>query len=161
MTTSSGFYSPGDVVDWEFLSNNGLAQSFFNSINIDTFSGPEWVDLFQINKPIFRELVREFYASFEFDASPCWSGKRDEWTNKTTNEGGSILGWNNKTKGPIRCMITPSTTSRTWRPTKNLKPHLQIDPFPGFEADYPPYVYHGHKPPGYTYRPDPSQDGFS
>ncbi|GKB11352.1 hypothetical protein Tco_0845275, partial [Tanacetum coccineum] len=43
----------------------------------------------------------------------------------------------------------------------NLEPHLQIDPFPGFEADYPPYGYHGHMPPGYTYRPDPSQDGSS
>ncbi|GKC05383.1 hypothetical protein Tco_0996993, partial [Tanacetum coccineum] len=29
----------------------------------------------------------------------------------------------------------------------NLEPHLQIDPFPGFEADYPPYGYHGHMPP--------------
>ncbi|GJT44552.1 hypothetical protein Tco_0953267 [Tanacetum coccineum] len=43
----------------------------------------------------------------------------------------------------------------------NLEPHLQIDPFPGFEADYPPYGYHGHMPPGYTYRPDPSHDGSS
>ncbi|GKB76275.1 hypothetical protein Tco_0943170, partial [Tanacetum coccineum] len=31
----------------------------------------------------------------------------------------------------------------------NLEPHLQIDPFPGFEADYPPYSYQGHMPPGY------------
>ncbi|GJY54827.1 hypothetical protein Tco_0446491 [Tanacetum coccineum] len=31
---------PRDVVDWEFLSNKGLAQSFFNSINTDTFSEP-------------------------------------------------------------------------------------------------------------------------
>ncbi|GJT65698.1 hypothetical protein Tco_1017178 [Tanacetum coccineum] len=62
---------PGDVVDWEFLSNKGLAQPFFNFINTDTFSGPQWVNLFQINEPIFRELVREFFASFEFDASPC------------------------------------------------------------------------------------------
>ncbi|GKB47986.1 hypothetical protein Tco_0898739 [Tanacetum coccineum] len=65
---------PGDVVDWEFLSNKGLAQSFFNSINIDTFSGPQWVNLFQINEPIFRELVHELFASFEFDASPCRVG---------------------------------------------------------------------------------------
>ncbi|GKD82736.1 hypothetical protein Tco_1349575 [Tanacetum coccineum] len=53
---------PGDVVDWEFLSN---------SINTDAFFGPQWVNLFQINEPIFRELAREFLASFEFDASPC------------------------------------------------------------------------------------------
>ncbi|GKA65193.1 hypothetical protein Tco_0764900, partial [Tanacetum coccineum] len=30
----------GDVVDWEFLSNKGLAQSFFDSINTDPFSEP-------------------------------------------------------------------------------------------------------------------------
>ncbi|GJS38841.1 hypothetical protein Tco_0563884 [Tanacetum coccineum] len=61
----------GDVVDWDFLLNKGLAQSFFDSINIDPFSKPQWVNLFQINEPIFRELVREFFASFEFDPSPC------------------------------------------------------------------------------------------
>ncbi|GJV04084.1 hypothetical protein Tco_1337653 [Tanacetum coccineum] len=61
----------GDVVDWEFLSNKGLAQSFFDSVTTDTFSGPQWVNLFQINEPIFCELVREFFASFEFDATPC------------------------------------------------------------------------------------------
>nr|GFA97489.1 hypothetical protein [Tanacetum cinerariifolium] len=32
----------GDVVDWELLYNKGLAQSFFNSINTDAFSGPQW-----------------------------------------------------------------------------------------------------------------------
>nr|GEY79774.1 hypothetical protein [Tanacetum cinerariifolium] len=31
----------------------------------------------------------------------------------------------------------------------NLEPHLQIDPFPGREVDYPPYGYRGHMPPGY------------
>ncbi|GKB63976.1 hypothetical protein Tco_0920162 [Tanacetum coccineum] len=62
---------PEDVVDWEFLSNKGLAQSFFNSINTDTFFGPQWVNLFQINEPIFCDLVHELFASFEFDASPC------------------------------------------------------------------------------------------
>ncbi|GKG03589.1 hypothetical protein Tco_0311225 [Tanacetum coccineum] len=36
-----------------------------------------------------------------------------------------------------------------------------IDPFPGFEANYPPYGYQGHMPPGYTYRPYPPQDGSS
>ncbi|GJW01195.1 hypothetical protein Tco_1556446 [Tanacetum coccineum] len=60
-----------DVVDWEFLSNKGLAQSFFKSINTNPFSGLQWVNLFQINEPIFRELVREFFSSFEFDSSPC------------------------------------------------------------------------------------------
>ncbi|GKE84331.1 hypothetical protein Tco_1558073 [Tanacetum coccineum] len=43
----------------------------------------------------------------------------------------------------------------------NLEPHLQIDPFPRFEANYPPYGYQGHMPPGYTYHPYPPQDGSS
>ncbi|GKC48403.1 hypothetical protein Tco_1066125 [Tanacetum coccineum] len=63
------FIHSEDVVDWEFLSNKGLAQSFFESINTNPFSGLQWVNLFQINEPIFRELVREFFSSFEFDSS--------------------------------------------------------------------------------------------
>ncbi|GJR48253.1 hypothetical protein Tco_1316356 [Tanacetum coccineum] len=43
----------------------------------------------------------------------------------------------------------------------NLEPQLQIDPFPGREADYHPYGYHGHMPPGYAYRPGLSYDGSS
>ncbi|GJR30129.1 hypothetical protein Tco_1106361 [Tanacetum coccineum] len=62
---------PRDIVDWEFLSKKGLAQPFFNFINTDTLSEPQWVNLFQINEPIFRELVREFFSSFEFDSTPC------------------------------------------------------------------------------------------
>ncbi|GJS70266.1 hypothetical protein Tco_0703107 [Tanacetum coccineum] len=47
-----------DVVDWEFLSNKGLAQSFFDSINTDPFFGTQWANLFQINEPIFHKLAR-------------------------------------------------------------------------------------------------------
>ena len=36
-----------------------------------------------------------------------------------------------------------------------IEPHLQIDPFPGREQDYPPYGYYGHLPPGYDYRYGP------
>ncbi|GJT31853.1 hypothetical protein Tco_0922272 [Tanacetum coccineum] len=61
---------PRDIVDWEFLSKKGLAQPFFNFINTDNFFGPQWVNLFQINEPIFRKLVRKLFASFEFNASP-------------------------------------------------------------------------------------------
>nr|GEU77382.1 hypothetical protein [Tanacetum cinerariifolium] len=38
---------------------------------------------------------------------------------------------------------------------------LQIDSFIGYEADYPPYGYHRHMPPGYAYHPRPSHDGSS
>ncbi|GKB83972.1 hypothetical protein Tco_0950867 [Tanacetum coccineum] len=40
----------------------------------------------------------------------------------------------------------------------NLNPHLQTDPFPGYEADYPPVGYQGYMPPGYEYRLGLSQD---
>ncbi|GJZ37872.1 integrase, catalytic region, zinc finger, CCHC-type containing protein [Tanacetum coccineum] len=47
---------PGDVIDWEFLANQGLARSFLNSINTDLFSGPQWMNLFQINEYVYREI---------------------------------------------------------------------------------------------------------
>nr|GEZ00869.1 hypothetical protein [Tanacetum cinerariifolium] len=55
----------------EFLSSQGLDQAFFDSINKDPFSSPQWVNLFQINENVYRDLVRELFASFEFDASHC------------------------------------------------------------------------------------------
>ncbi|GJU15627.1 hypothetical protein Tco_1143593, partial [Tanacetum coccineum] len=61
----------GDVIDWEFLARQNLDQAFFNSISTDPFSGPQWGNLFRVNEPVYQELVREFFASFEFDASPC------------------------------------------------------------------------------------------
>ncbi|GKA35019.1 hypothetical protein Tco_0721510 [Tanacetum coccineum] len=64
----------GDVIDWEFLANQGLEHSFLNSINTDPFSGPQWMNLFRINEPVYRELVWEFFSSFEFDAPPCRVG---------------------------------------------------------------------------------------
>ncbi|GJW38086.1 hypothetical protein Tco_0063931 [Tanacetum coccineum] len=54
------------VVDWAFFTQHGLAADFFKSINRVNFSRPQWVNLFQINEPIYRELVHEFFASFEF-----------------------------------------------------------------------------------------------
>ncbi|GJT88538.1 hypothetical protein Tco_1070255 [Tanacetum coccineum] len=34
---------------------------------------------------------------------------------------------------------------------ENLDPHIQIDPFPRREVDYPPFGYHGPMPPCYAY----------
>ncbi|GJR04988.1 hypothetical protein Tco_0527972 [Tanacetum coccineum] len=61
----------GDVIDWDFLAHQNLDQAFFDSISTDPFSGPQWGNLFRVNEPIYRELVREFFASFEFEASAC------------------------------------------------------------------------------------------
>ncbi|GKD15990.1 hypothetical protein Tco_1205148 [Tanacetum coccineum] len=43
----------------------------------------------------------------------------------------------------------------------NLDPHLQIDPFPRREADYPAYGYTSHMPPGSEYRFSPAPPGGS
>ncbi|GJU14867.1 hypothetical protein Tco_1142833 [Tanacetum coccineum] len=56
----------GPVVDWAFFTQHGLVDEFFQNINRDAFSGPHWVNLFQINEPVYRESTREFFASFEF-----------------------------------------------------------------------------------------------
>nr|GEW13118.1 hypothetical protein [Tanacetum cinerariifolium] len=43
-----------------------------SSPSTKTLSSPlQWVNLFQTNENVYRELVREFFASFKFDASPC------------------------------------------------------------------------------------------
>ncbi|GJU95961.1 hypothetical protein Tco_1320717 [Tanacetum coccineum] len=57
------------VIDWSFLANHGLDRSFFDSINTNNFSGPQWVNLFQINELVYRELVHEFFASIEFEST--------------------------------------------------------------------------------------------
>ncbi|GJW36430.1 hypothetical protein Tco_0059350 [Tanacetum coccineum] len=54
------------IVDWSFFVQHGLAGEFFKSINNDAFSRPQWVNLFQINEPVYKELVYELFASFEF-----------------------------------------------------------------------------------------------
>ncbi|GJX54738.1 hypothetical protein Tco_0283107 [Tanacetum coccineum] len=62
------------VIDWSFLANHSLNRSFFKSINTDNFYRPQWANLFHINESVYRELVREFFASIEFDATACRVG---------------------------------------------------------------------------------------
>ncbi|GJZ03453.1 hypothetical protein Tco_0536728 [Tanacetum coccineum] len=61
----------GDIIDWEFLAHQNLDQTFFDFISTDPFSRPQWGNFFRVNEPIYGELVREFFASFEFEASAC------------------------------------------------------------------------------------------
>ncbi|GJY16475.1 hypothetical protein Tco_0386897 [Tanacetum coccineum] len=65
----------GNVIDWAFLASHGLNVSFFESIYSDPFSGPQWANLFQINERVYRELVREFFASIEFESTACRDGE--------------------------------------------------------------------------------------
>ncbi|GKB42662.1 hypothetical protein Tco_0887604 [Tanacetum coccineum] len=194
----------------EFLARQGLDQAFFESINKDPFSGLQWVNLFQISENVYRELVREFFASFEFDAYPyrydpnhldvresaTLSGLRKGVTVKanhlllgfwsTIGDGGFIIGntkveeedeeddeaneaaggdaGNEGAGGSADMYRNISQEERAnWMysytvrqlqymsTSDNLDPHLQIDPFPGREADYPPYGYICHMPPGNEY----------
>nr|GEU71218.1 hypothetical protein [Tanacetum cinerariifolium] len=57
------------IIDWSLFANHGLNGSFFQNINTDTLFEPQWVNLFQINKPVYRELVHEFFTSIEFEAT--------------------------------------------------------------------------------------------
>ncbi|GJR38015.1 hypothetical protein Tco_1213699 [Tanacetum coccineum] len=41
----------------------------------------------------------------------------------------------------------------------HLEPHMQIDPFPGRNTDYPRFGYTGPMPPGYDYRHDTTLNG--
>ncbi|GJX61104.1 hypothetical protein Tco_0294004 [Tanacetum coccineum] len=240
---------PGDVVDWEFLSNKGLAQSFFDSVNTDTFSRPQWGVTFRLGG-VEREMSLlelgwrvGLYSERESRNRATLSGLRGaEWVNSTRlthlfwpniGDGGYNVG-NTKAKSiknpriklahrcitmtisgrkettnrgrsgiwvcelrmvakdllelpeellrKMKVMVRKVIENREMRESggfadfyqnmstgdwqhmstrDNLEPYLQIDPFPGFEADYPPYGYHGHMPPGYTYLPNPLQDGSS
>ncbi|GJV22724.1 hypothetical protein Tco_1375419 [Tanacetum coccineum] len=35
---------PGSVIDWPFLTTQGLSRNFFDSISIDAFTRPQWYD---------------------------------------------------------------------------------------------------------------------
>ncbi|GJZ92246.1 hypothetical protein Tco_0664311 [Tanacetum coccineum] len=43
--------------------------NFFDSISTDPFFRLQWENLFRINELVYRELVREFFATYEFRAS--------------------------------------------------------------------------------------------
>nr|GEV38105.1 hypothetical protein [Tanacetum cinerariifolium] len=55
------------IIDSSFFTKHGLETDFFRSINTYPFSDPQWVNLFQINEPIYQELVCKFFTAIEFD----------------------------------------------------------------------------------------------
>ena len=57
----------GAVIDWNFLRNQGLEQAFLQCFQTDAFTGPQWERLFRVREPIYNELVREFFVTFQFD----------------------------------------------------------------------------------------------
>ncbi|GKC70235.1 hypothetical protein Tco_1116118 [Tanacetum coccineum] len=77
---------PRDVIDWYLLATHGLAREFFDSVNTDPFTGLQWANLFQINELVYRELVWEFFASFEFESTSC----RLDSTRRGLNKGKTV-----------------------------------------------------------------------
>ncbi|GKB35521.1 hypothetical protein Tco_0880463 [Tanacetum coccineum] len=54
------------AVDWDLLASNNLEREFYYSINIDPYSGPQWELLLWIHESVYREPVRELFATYEF-----------------------------------------------------------------------------------------------
>nr|GFA62488.1 hypothetical protein [Tanacetum cinerariifolium]GFA63668.1 hypothetical protein [Tanacetum cinerariifolium] len=142
-TLARRFIHSGDVIDWEFLANQGLAHSFLNSINTNPFLGPQWMNVFQINEPVYQELVWEFFSSIKFDSSPCreccWLEikeavveEEDEGDDEGNEAAGGYVG-HKRIRGStdIYCNMSQGD----WK------------------------VYWGYMAPGYKYRLSPSQDG--
>nr|GEW33111.1 hypothetical protein [Tanacetum cinerariifolium] len=46
---------PKSIIDWVFLTTHGLARNFFDGINNDAFTRPQWANLFQMNKPVYHD----------------------------------------------------------------------------------------------------------
>jgi hypothetical protein len=75
-----------------------------------------------------------------------WQAHQGAWM-------GQVDAWRTTTDQRFDWMYDHTIRQMQHLSTRNqLEPHLQIDPFPGREADYPPYGYTGHIPPGYDYR---------
>ncbi|GKC31788.1 hypothetical protein Tco_1039082 [Tanacetum coccineum] len=246
------------------------SRNFFDSINTDAVILSHWANLFQMDAPVYRELVWVFFASFEFDSIPsrydpehvgvsfrlggeskmmfllelgwrvglyskeqsriarsfglltnamvdalcveprahvfnkrslisirvvmdlgggtcCWPATRQVGEEDEVEEaaeegaGGSANVYRNMSRGDwqvcqgqwmdqqdgrwgqVETWMTRQTDQANWMydhivchfqyffTHDNLHPHLQIDPFPGREADYHPYGYTGKMPPGYEY----------
>ena len=59
----------GSIIDWNFLRQQGLEQTFRQSFQTDEFTGTRWENLFRMQEPVYEELVREFFATFHFDTA--------------------------------------------------------------------------------------------
>ncbi|GJY34848.1 hypothetical protein Tco_0419317 [Tanacetum coccineum] len=91
-----------------------------------------------------------------------WQVHQAHWMGQQDERWGRLDTWMGQQDQRASWMYERTVCQFQYLSTRdNLEPHLQINPFPGFEANYPPYGYQGHMPPGYTYHPYPPQDGSS
>nr|GEZ68170.1 hypothetical protein [Tanacetum cinerariifolium] len=177
------------VIDWSFFAEHVLGRGLFESINTDPFYRPQWVNLFRINKPVYRELVREFFAFIEFKAVASRVGLYYESQGGESRSRVSLQ--NVVTKSLIAMDIAMELEEgRYYWPEVHLEQLLrvedkveeamqeeadgssdvyrnisrgdwQIDPFLGRETDYPPIVYTRPMPLGNDYHYGTALDGSS
>ncbi|GJW28634.1 hypothetical protein Tco_0045509 [Tanacetum coccineum] len=79
-----------------------------------------------------------------------WQVRQARWMDQQEEHWGRFNTWMGQQEERANWMYDHTICQFQYMSTHdNLDPHLRIDPFPGREADYPPYGYTGHMPPGY------------
>ncbi|GKE23386.1 hypothetical protein Tco_1434898 [Tanacetum coccineum] len=73
-----------------------------------------------------------------------WQVHQARWMDHQDEQWGRLNTWMGQQDERAHWMYDHTVCQFQYLSTRdNLNPHLQIDPFPGYEADYPPYGYHG------------------
>ncbi|GKF51551.1 hypothetical protein Tco_0148018 [Tanacetum coccineum] len=81
-----------------------------------------------------------------------WQVRQAQWMDQQDEHWGRFNTWMGQQEERANWMYDHTICQFQYMSTRDdLDPHLQIDPFPRREADYPPYGYTGHMPPGYEY----------
>ncbi|GJU85516.1 hypothetical protein Tco_1293062 [Tanacetum coccineum] len=88
-------------------------------------------------------------------AEGTWMGQQDtRW--------GQLETWMTMQDQRFEWMYAHTICQMQYLSTRDhLETHLQIDPFPGRETNYPPFGYTGPMPPGYDYLYNTAPDGPS
>ncbi|GJZ30889.1 hypothetical protein Tco_0575936 [Tanacetum coccineum] len=89
-----------------------------------------------------------------------WQVRQARWMDQQYKQWGRLNTWMGQQDERANWMYDHTVRQFQYMSIRdNLDPRLQIDPFLGREADYPPYGYTGHMPPGYEYRFGPAPGG--
>ncbi|GJS33467.1 hypothetical protein Tco_0531849 [Tanacetum coccineum] len=129
---------------------NRLARSYrlLTNAMVDAFSVEPRAPTFMKKSLVTMEIIIELDGGI-----CCWptAGRVGEDDEVEEEAKGSTETYQSISRGDWQYLSTRD----------NLDPHLQIDPFPGREEDYPPYGYIGYMPSGYDYRFGTAPDGSS
>ncbi|GKB44906.1 hypothetical protein Tco_0889848 [Tanacetum coccineum] len=131
----------------------------------------EMIDVLNVEPPahIFKKksliamgIVMELHGGACYWPAAHEAGEGDEADGAAEKEMRANRGMDDRARPAANWMYDHTVRQFQYLSTRdNLELHLQIDPFPGREAGYPPYGYNRHMGPGYEYRFDPAHDGSS